>query len=144
MSSGPSVPVPPGFEPFGLPSRFVERLGPLYVDRRHARLGLVTTDRLANIGGVVHGGALATLADVALFVIAGHGKVTRDMVTLTLASSYLAPAPLGAFVVAEGRVARAGRSVVFVDGQVVGEDAAPLLTFSGTIKRVRPARAAPL
>ena len=136
--------VPPGFAPFALDSAYVRALGPLYTDG-DGRLGLVTTDALANIGGVVHGGALATLADVALFVIAAHdpaqgtefqGGVRRDCVTLTLSSSFIAPAPLGRFLIASGRVVRAGRSVVFVDGEVTEGDAV-CLTFSGTLKTLR-------
>ena len=127
-----TVTVPPGFVPFTLDSAYVTALGPLYVDDQ-ARLGLVTTDALANIGGVVHGGALATLADVALFVIAGQGTVRRDAVTLTLNTAFVAPAPLGRFIVASGRIVHAGRSVVFVDGEVTDGERV-CLTFSGTLK----------
>ena len=127
--------VPPSFAPFVLDSAYVTAMGPLYVDAAGAQLGLVTTDALSNIGGVVHGGALATLADVALFVIAGGGRVDRHAVTLTLNTTFVAPAPLGRFLVASGRVVRGGRSIVFVDGEVTDGDAV-CLTFSGTLKRL--------
>ena len=127
--------IPPGFAPFTLDSAYVTAMGPLYVDEAGARLGLVTTDALSNIGGVVHGGALATLADVALFVIAGGGRVDRSAVTLTLNTTFVAPAPLGRFLVASGRVVRGGRSIVFVDGEVTDGEAV-CLTFSGTLKRL--------
>ena len=127
--------IPSGFAPFTLDSAYVRALGPLYADEAEARLGLVSTDVLANIGGVVHGGALATFADVALFVIAGEGRVRRDCVTLTLNTSFVAPAPLDRFLIASGRIVREGRSIVFVDGQVADGDVV-CLTFSGTLKRL--------
>ena len=129
--------VPPGFEPLSIASPYARALGPLHVDREGARLGLATTDTLANIAGVVHGGALATLADVALFIIGGKGELMTDAVTLTLNASFVAPARLGRFLVASGRIVREGRSVLFVDGEVTDEGET-VLTFSGTLKRVRP------
>lgn len=127
--------VPAGFAPFVIDSRFVNGLGPLWVAQDPVRLGLVPDERHANIAGLVHGGMLATLADVALFAVATGGKVMQAGVTVTLSTSFVAPAHLGRFLHAEGRVVRGGRSIVFVDGDVVqaGEVVA---TFSGTVRRL--------
>ena len=129
---------PEGYAPFAIASPYVRALGPTFVATDPVRLALWTTPSAANIAGMTHGGALATLADVGLFVIAGRGALLLDAVTLTLSLSYVAPAPIGRLVVCSGHVVREGRSVLFVDGRITdGEDGDVLMTFASTLKRVR-------
>lgn len=129
--------IPDAFAPMAIASAYATSLGPLYVDHEQARLGLVSTDALANIAGVVHGGALVTLADIALFVIGARGGMIDDAVTLTLSTNFVSPARLDRFLVASGRIVREGRSILFIDGEITDE-ANVCMTFAGTLKRIRP------
>ncbi len=90
-----------------------------------------------NLGGVVHGGCLMTFADYALFGIA-HDEIGADAYGLTIAftSEFLSGAKLGQLITARGEVLRAGGSILFVRGIVYADDA-PVMNFSGTIKRIR-------
>lgn len=90
-----------------------------------------------NGGGVVHGGALMSFADFALFAISSKEKPDTYGLTVAFASEFLAGAKLGALMEARGEVLRAGRSIIFVRGIVTG-DGEPVLNFSGTIKKIKP------
>ncbi len=83
----------------------------------YSRIRMRTSERtLGGVGGSVHGGILATLVDIACInAVASTVKSDETMAgTAELNISYLRPA-LSAFVVAEGRVLKKGRSLVSVD-----------------------------
>ncbi len=103
-------------------------------------LGFLTNETHSNINGVVHGGALATLADIGLFLIASDGKDKMNGATLSLSLNYLRPGKMGRFIHCQGRVVRAGSSIIFVEGSIL-DQAEELLTFNGVIKRFRSAGA---
>ncbi len=92
-----------------------------------------------NGAGVMHGGALMTFADFALFGIAQE-HLTEDTYGLTVAftSEFLDGPREGEYVEARGDVLRAGGSLIFVRG-IVTSDGRPCLNFSGTIKKSRKA-----
>lgn len=87
-----------------------------------------------NAGGVVHGGALMTFADYALFALAHSGEDDGYGVTVAFTSEFLAGALEGELIEARGEVMGGGRSIVFVRG-VITSDGRPVLNFSGTIKK---------
>lgn len=120
------------------PDTFSGRAGPFYFrkDGIAPGVGFFSKPHHGNLGGVVHGGALMTLADMALFSIAMHGanKGFRA-VTVTLNGEFLRPAPIGEFISATGEVTRRGASLAFVRGLVSAGDK-DLLAFSGTLKRI--------
>ena len=61
--------IPDGFEPFEYTSPFTEMLAPIYIRRvppDTVILGLRLERRHCNNAGVVHGGVISTLADLAL------------------------------------------------------------------------------
>ena len=87
-----------------------------------------------NAGGVVHGGALMTFADFALFALAHSGDDDGYGVTVAFTSEFLAGALEGEQVEARGAVMGGGKSVTF-DRGVITSDGRPVLTFSGTIKK---------
>lgn len=91
--------------------------------------------RHANLGGIVHGGALLTLADMALFdaCFRTHGRFRA--VTVTLNSEFLEAGKVGEFIEARGELVGGGKSLMFVRGLVVAGDR-KLLNFSGTVKRL--------
>lgn len=87
-----------------------------------------------NAGGVVHGGALMTFADFALFALAHSGEDDGYGVTVAFTSEFLAGALEGELIEARGEVMGGGKSITFVRG-VVTSDGRPVLNFSGTIKK---------
>lgn len=90
-----------------------------------------------NGGGTIHGGALMSFADFALFSIAHNALRGTKAVTLTCNSEFLSAGDLSAWVEAEGEVLRETRSLVFVRG-LITQARRPLLAFSGTLKKISP------
>jgi acyl-coenzyme A thioesterase PaaI-like protein len=88
-----------------------------------------------NGGGAVHGGALMSFADFALFSIAYDALGDARAVTLTFASEFVAAGSLDGLIEARGEVLRQTRSIVFVRG-LVTQVSRPLLAFSGTLKKI--------
>ena len=62
------MPIPPGFKPLQRSSPFNTLVGPLYTKGEGAdrQIGLLAESKHCNSRGIVHGGLLATLADLAL------------------------------------------------------------------------------
>lgn len=81
-----------------------------------ATLTLPVGPRVVNVVGTLHGGAIATLVDVAgtLAIITGD-REQRAGVTTDLNVSYLSAAPQGGTVRARARVLKAGRTLAFVE-----------------------------
>ena len=84
-----------------------------------ATLRLTYTPALCNEGGAVHGGAIASLCDSAMYValLSTFGTGAR-LVTVDLNVSFLAAAPAGLDLVAVARTIKAGRSISFGDVSV--------------------------
>jgi uncharacterized protein (TIGR00369 family) len=108
------VTIPAGFEPLTA-SSFSERIGPLYISRRDdvPVLGLEVGDHHLNRAGRVHGGLLATLADIAVSRAAwGQVPDGATIATADLHIAYLGNVNAGAWVEAWPSVDRVGRAVV--------------------------------
>ena len=96
--------IPPGFEPSDLVEGFLIHVGPLYA-RPDAGNGNCTVFGFralplhANRYGVVHGGMLATLADVAIGAnLARTGDDVETTLTLNLSLDYLEAARVGDWI----------------------------------------------
>ena len=107
---------PEGFAPIPRTSRFRELVGPVYFRRDDSGVtcGLYVDERHENLGGLMHGGMIATLADIAL----GNGIAwTNDpplsLVTISLTVDYAGTAAPGDWVEARVDVQRVGRNVAF-------------------------------
>ncbi len=133
-------PAPEGWVLHPLPFSFAGRAGPFYWREEGApSVGFFSKPYHGNLGNVVHGGALLTLADMALFAICRDALAGSHAVTVTLNSEFLNPGPIGAFITADGEVVKAGKSILMARGTVCAGDT-PLLAFSGVLKRLsRPA-----
>ena len=88
-----------------------------------------------NGGGAIHGGALMSFADFALFSIAYSSLRDTRAVTLTFHSEFLSAGGLDGLIEAQGEVLRETRSLVFVRG-LVTQVSRRLLAFSGTLKKI--------
>lgn len=81
----------------------------------YARMRLPYRAELEQPAGVVHGGALATLIDTVVVPAVGAAYPVQPlMLTLSMAVNYLG-AVVATDAVAEGWVARRGRSIVFCE-----------------------------
>lgn len=88
-----------------------------------------------NGGGAIHGGCLMSFADFSLFAIAHNALRDARAVTMTFNSEFIGAGTRDEWVEARGEVVRDTRSVVFVRG-IVTQAARPLLSFSGTLKKI--------
>ena len=88
-----------------------------------------------NGGGSIHGGCLMSFADFALFGIAHNTLAGAHAVTLTFSSEFVGAGGLDGLVEARGEIIRDTRRVIFVRG-IVTQAERPLLSFSGTLKKI--------
>src|ERR1044072_3939912 len=81
------VEIPPGFAPIFRTSPFLETIGPLYSAGSGAQLvvGLRVQEKHTNARGTLHGGVLASIADIAL----GYGLATSTHPPTTLVTASL-------------------------------------------------------
>ena len=83
----------------------------------------------------VHGGAFMAFADYCLFAVASP-VLQGPGVTVSFGCEFLDAAREGELIEGSGEITRAGRSMIFLRGLLKSGERA-LLTFSGTIKRVK-------
>jgi uncharacterized protein (TIGR00369 family) len=96
------------------------------------RLGWEAGPDHRNLQGLVHGGILATLADIAMgLAVRTVVGPTRRHVTIDLHVQYLRPARPGRLE-ALGSVVRVGTHVGFAEGTVMDGDGRLLIRASGT------------
>ena len=125
---------PPGFHLLDNRSPFGILVGPVFQrdDEDGNLFGFRVQLKHHNLGGVAHGGMLATFADIVLgqFPARDFGRMT---VTIRLVTDYLAPAKLGDWVVARPNVTRTTRNFVFAETTLIAGPRS-LLTASAVFK----------
>lgn len=114
---------------------FMDLVGPFFY-RAHDDGGVICAMRVEarhlNGGGALHGGAMMTFADFALFAFAER-IAGSNVVTLSLAGDYMAPVPIGSRIECRGEVIKRTRTLIFVRGTVrVGTE--PVFAFTGLLK----------
>ena len=118
---------------------FIDHLGIRITDRKNGvvRLRLDPRPELENSWGSMHGGVLMTLLDVAL-ASAGRSldEDCNGALTVEMKVNFIAAA-FGA-VLGEGRAQRAGRSLIFSEGELTSEDGTLLAKATGTFKLLYP------
>lgn len=118
---------PKGYVAVDLGSGFDTVLGRVFVDTRRQRLTMWVSPAQANTAGGLHGGALATFADMQLLAL-GWGEPHSPTVSLSV--DYLAPVPTGVWLEAEVTKLRATRTLLFTqamihaEGQIVARSSA--------------------
>lgn len=104
-------------------SPFVAKLGVVAdkLETDEVRLRLPWDPSNATMGDMVHGGAIATLADLTVMAAAWCGAQVPDNlrgVTVSMALDYMAPAR-ATDLIGVGRVLRRGRSLVNCEAEIV-------------------------
>lgn len=124
---------------FNIHVPFVEHLGVRILEKGEGavRLRLDPRPELTNSWGSLHGGVLMTLLDVAL-ASAGRSldENCNGALTVEMKVNFIAAA-MGA-VLGEGRAQRAGRSLIFSEGELRSEDGTLLAKATGTFKLLYP------
>lgn len=109
----------------------------IFADRTETHLEM--DDRHTNRHGSLHGGIYSMILDSACGFSASRALSqdgSQKVVTLSLTVNYLASAKTG-HVYAVGKVARAGRSIVYSNGEVFDSDGTLVATGSGVFKAVK-------
>jgi uncharacterized protein (TIGR00369 family) len=124
---------------FNIHVPFVEHLGVRILEKGDGvvRLRLDPRSELTNSWGSVHGGVLMTLLDVAL-ASAGRSldENCNGALTVEMKVNFIAAAQ--GSVLGEGRAQRAGRSLIFSEGELRSEDGTLLAKATGTFKLLYP------
>ena len=135
ITSGPFA----GWTSWGLGADpFETHVGPFCIKHEDGRVRCAFEPRPEHLngGGAIHGGALMSFADFALFAFAYKALASgAKTVTLTCNCEFLSPGTLDGWVEAEGEVLRESRSLVFVRG-LITQQSRPVLAFSGTLKKI--------
>ncbi len=131
----------PGWWTWDLPGddRYNATLGKLLVrgegDRR-ARCRMFPDKSHSNLGDVVHGGAILTFIDMAMF--AGGYAAGADIgpsVTLDLSAQFLSPARLGIPLDAAVELLRESKRLAVMRG-LVEQDGETVASWSGTLRKL--------
>lgn len=118
-SEAPSpMEIPPGFRPLFRTSPVLELIGPLFC--RGEGVGLVVGLRVekkhCNARATVHGGILATLADIALgYTMAFASDPPANLVTASLSLDFAGTAKVGDWLEAHVDVLKQGERLAFAN-----------------------------
>jgi uncharacterized protein (TIGR00369 family) len=99
-----------------------------------ARLSLPIEPHLTNSIGTVHGGVIMSLLDVALCTAARtlHPD-SLGVITIDMSTSFIGGGS-GARLLAEARVLKDGRSMIFVEGEAKNEDSSLVAKAIATVR----------
>lgn len=100
----------------------------------YGEVELLVDERHANSLGIVHGGVFVTLLDAAMGHAVGFCRVpgnVRSAVTVSLTSTFLAPAKTGTLV-GRGRVVAVLGRIATVSGEVVDSDGTVCVSGQGS------------
>jgi uncharacterized protein (TIGR00369 family) len=111
----------------------VEALG---FENGRTRLRLALKPEHGNNLGIAHGGVICTLLDIAMGT-AARCTIGVPVMTLDMHTSFIGPGR--GVLIGEGRVLRAGRSILFCEAEVTAEDTGELIAKASAV--FKPARA---
>ena len=110
--------IPTGFSPLFRSSPFLETIGPLY---SHGSgevlvLGLRVAHKHTNARGLVHGGVLSTLADVALgYAMESTARESKSLVTANLSLDFAGSAKLDDWIETKIDIQKIGSRLAFAN-----------------------------
>lgn len=131
----------PGWWTWDLPDdeRYNATIGKLLVRAEgegRARCRMFPDRHHANLGDVVHGGAILTFIDMTMFS-GGHmaGVSDTSAVTLDLGCQFIAPAELGVPLDCTVELLRESKRLAFMRG-LVEQDGRTVASWTGTLRKV--------
>ncbi len=110
--------LPAGFAPIFRTSPFIETIGPLYSAGSGASLviGMHVQEKHTNARGTLHGGVLASVADIALgYGMATSTKPPTSMVTASLSVDFAGGAKIGDWVETSLDIQKIGGRMAFAN-----------------------------
>jgi len=110
--------LPEGFVPISRTSPFTDLIGPIYqkTDESGLIIGLVAEEKHCNARGMVHGGVLGTLADIAMgYSAAFSTQPPTRIVTTSQTVDYVGRAEKGDWIEVHTDVQKVGRSIAFAN-----------------------------
>ena len=138
--------VPAGFAPIFRTSPFLETIGPLYSNGSGASLviGMHVQEKHTNARGTLHGGVLASIADIAL----GYGLATStspptSMVTANLSVDFAGSAQIGDWIETTLDIQKVGSRMAFanvyfsVGGERIARASGVFLVTERTLRHPR-------
>ncbi len=114
--------IPPGFGPILRSSPLLDTLGSFHSrgTGTHLEIGLLVTGQHANSRGTVHGGVLATLADVGMgYLMAFGAEPPRRLTTASLNIDYTGTAQVGDWITVEMDPPRIGKQLAFANARLM-------------------------
>ena len=108
--------IPAGFGPLFRSSPVIDLIGPVYSKGEGAELvlGLRVEQKHCNMRGALHGGILATLADIALgYAIAFSSKPPTGLVTANLTLDFAGTAKIGDWLEVRVDIQKKGSRLAF-------------------------------
>lgn len=117
----PFDPAARGWEAVANHTAFGDLVGPIWrrEDGGHLRFGFTVAPKHLNRAGNLHGGMLMTVADQAMAMTARAATGGKPHATIELNMQFIDAVRLGEFVEVRPEVARATRSVVFMQAKMV-------------------------
>jgi acyl-coenzyme A thioesterase PaaI-like protein len=113
-------------------------VGTIWLDWPGHRLALWIEPRHCNALGVMHGGAMATLADSQCLAVRRYAPGGSDHTpTISLDVDYLAPAPVHSWLVVQVTLLRTTRSLVFTQA-VISVDDSPVARSTAIYRNAHP------
>jgi uncharacterized protein (TIGR00369 family) len=116
--------IPDGFKRHLRQSPLTDPWEPLYSKRTEKAMivGLRLAKPHTNAHGLIHGGLIATLADVAMGYSCGFQSGATQMVTIGLAVDYIGGAKVGQWLAVEPDVIKTGSTICFAQCFVKADD----------------------
>lgn len=136
--SNNEIDVPEGFQAVQLGGHFATQNGPLFArwHEQHLELGFRVGPQHVNPGAACHGGMLALFADILISTAAQYQTdIPRQFLpTISLQMDFMAPAPLGCWVLGRAEVLKVTKNLVFSQG-LVSTGGVTVLRTSGVFRR---------
>ena len=116
---------------------FDEFLGLEYtkIDENNMQVTLPVQDLFINSAGVIHGGIISSLADVALSnLIGANEEGVQQVVTVDLNVTFIKPA-IGTYLMAHSKIVKSGRTLIHTECSIYNDQQETVATAKAILFR---------
>ncbi len=142
----PHIEPPPGFAKndselasYGDAGSWYQLVGPLYYAEDNqpgqVRMSFYSHSKYISSMGRVHGGKISSFMDYLLFSSAHSAWGESMLATVSLNINFVSACPPGVWVMGQGHVTHAGKSMAFVRGEVIAQDKV-IAQATGTFRKL--------